>query len=239
MILIRPPHDQSRWLSELTVLFLHTAPLLLPLHPWNSPLKALACWLSGESQPLDINLPSPQIKQISFTPTLPVEYWLLNGKQLDLTFINNQKVILEPLWNHSFCSFSFFLSFFFAQLAGSFFPNQGWNLGPQQWEHRVLTTTGPLWNSPRWQFLTQHLTIASRWRCLMQTSNGCLKLFRPFPTPLPLLLHTHPQRDRLPLAPLSHLWQYFSVLQGWWTEFRKMTGRYKYIACCKIKECPC
>ena len=131
MILIRPPHDQSRWLSELTVLFLHTAPLLLPLHPWNSPLKALACWLSGESQPLDINLPSPQIKQISFTPTLPVEYWLLNGKQLDLTFINNQKVILEPLWNHSFCSFSFFLSFFFFCTACRiFFPQPRMEPGP-------------------------------------------------------------------------------------------------------------
>ena len=44
----------------------------------------------------------------------------------------------------------FFFFFFFCHamwLMGSYFPNQGLNLGSQQWEHRVLLT-GPSANSP-------------------------------------------------------------------------------------------
>lgn len=52
------------------------------------------------------------------------------------------------IWVH-FCSYSLYIYFFFlfsplvAQLAGSQFPNQRFELRPWYWKHRVLTTRSP------------------------------------------------------------------------------------------------
>ena len=45
-----------------------------------------------------------------------------------------------------------------AQLAGSYFPDQGLNPGPQLWKHRVLTTGQP-GNSQPWSVLNQSLLV--------------------------------------------------------------------------------
>ena len=50
----------------------------------------------------------------------------------------------SPLWCLPEPSWQFFFFFFLATwLTGSYFPDQGLNLGPQQWKSRVLTTGLP------------------------------------------------------------------------------------------------
>ena len=55
--------------------------------------------------------------------------------------------VLSLLWADKFSSYFFFFSGCSAWFAGTCFPNQGLNPGPQQWEHWVLTTGLP-GNSP-------------------------------------------------------------------------------------------
>ncbi|XP_013841235.1 uncharacterized protein LOC106506844 isoform X1 [Sus scrofa] len=64
------------------------------------------------------------------------------------------------------------------------------------------------------QFLTQDLTTALQMEMLDGDQQCLSEPPSPPPSPFPLFLHPSPQRDRLPLAPLLHLWQSFSVLQG-------------------------
>ena len=68
MTLIRPPHDQFQDDSRNWPCCSTCSPLPPAIHPWNSPLKALAHWLSlGESafghESTHPQLPASKIKQ--------------------------------------------------------------------------------------------------------------------------------------------------------------------------------
>ena len=68
-------------------------PLKLPFKS-SCPLIASGESAFGHVSTLSPWLPASEIKQISFPPTLPLEYWLSSGEQLDPTFSNK----VPELW---------------------------------------------------------------------------------------------------------------------------------------------
>ena len=72
MTMIRVPHDQIQdncqsWLCYSA----HAPSATLPIHPWNSSLKALFLWSAERSWLLDLSLPSPQVTSLLNKATFP------------------------------------------------------------------------------------------------------------------------------------------------------------------------
>ena len=59
MMLIRPPHDQFQHDPQSWLWCSARSPLSLAIHPWNSPLEALAPWSAVGNWPLDTSMFSP------------------------------------------------------------------------------------------------------------------------------------------------------------------------------------
>ena len=82
----------SRWLWELTVLFLHVDPL--SICAWNSPFEALAHWLSVGELAKRAFASIQNKANFSLLPTWPLEFWLLSSEQPDPTFSNTSKGLI-------------------------------------------------------------------------------------------------------------------------------------------------
>ena len=73
MMLIRPPYDQFQDDCQSSLRFAALNPLPPPIHPWNSPLKALALWLAVGSWLLDMSLPSTQVASLLNRANFPFQ----------------------------------------------------------------------------------------------------------------------------------------------------------------------